>query len=288
MQRPVYRQPLSMTAILVAANVLIYFLFAFLSVAAPATADRLLATLELNPNQLAHGAVWQLLSFQFLHGGVFHLLVNCLMLYIFGRQVEILIGPRAMLGLYLTSGAIGGLLHCLLSWTFPGHFGMHPVVGASAGVFGLLAVFAVLNKDTQLTALIAFIIPVQMRAKTLLLIMLGITVLGLLNPRSNIAHAAHLGGMLVGIVYARYLLHPERFQFRLPKIRIDRVYSPATKSSSAEKDIDDFDEDGLPPDEFMRREVDPILDKILTHGLESLSERERKILERARQKVRQK
>jgi len=288
MQRPVGRQVLSMTAMLVAANVLTYLLFAFLSIAAPATAGRLLTIFELNPNQLFHGAVWQLLTFQFLHGGIFHLLVNCLMLYIFGRQVEILVGQRAMLGLYLTAGAIGGVLHCLLSWAFPRHFGMHPVVGASAGVFGLLAVFAVLNKETQLTALIAFIIPVQMRAKTLLLIMLGVTVLGLLNPQSNIAHTAHLGGMLVGIVYARYLLKPERFQFRLPKIRIVQVHPVTRKRSYSEGDVEELEEDQLPPDEFMRREVDPILDKILTHGLESLSERERKILERARQKVRQK
>ena len=104
----------------------------------------------------------------------------------------------------------------------------------------------------------------------------------------NIAHAAHLGGMLTGIVFVRYAIH---WHWHWPRLR--RTAEPAAApvgqaphraaalwgQSSARVDED------LPPEEFLSKAVDPILDKISAHGIQSLTERERRILETAREKM---
>ncbi len=92
---------------------------------------------------LQAGFMWQLLTFQFLHGGIFHLLLNCWGIYVFGYAVEETLGRRRMLEVYLLSGVAGGGIHVLGSLLFPSHFGAVtmfgvtnyvPMVGASAGL----------------------------------------------------------------------------------------------------------------------------------------------------------
>lgn len=244
--------------------------------------------LALHPADLLRGHIWQLLTFQLLHAGPLHLILNCAMLYMFGRAVETALGKARFLALYFGSGAAGGLLQSISSFAFPMHFGWGPVVGASAGVFGVIAAFAMLNRDTPITTLIALLLPVTMPAKYLLLAELVLAVVGMLQPGSSIAHAAHLGGMLAGIFYvklaARWRWHARTgrpsFRRRLRQL----VNVGARKSGFGEQRMPATSED-LPPDEFLEREVDPILDKISAHGIQSLTERERQILELARRKM---
>ncbi len=237
---------------------------------------------------LASGYFWQLITFQFLHSDIIHILINCVVLYFFGRSMEDYLGRSRFLKLYLLSGVIGGVLQILFGLAVP-MYRNQAVVGASAGVFGLVAAFAALFPEQPLTALIAFIIPVTMRAKYLLLIELLITLYGLLFPTSPVAHAAHLGGIITGIVYVRWGTRFEKFFRSLPHRKASikkekRITVPEVKTVKWEIDERAEDED-LPTEEFMRREVDPILDKIAAHGIQSLTEKERKILEAARQKM---
>src|SRR5216683_1609597 len=155
---------------------------------------------------LRHGYVWQLITYQFMHGGVIHLLLNCWALYVFGREVEEALGRKSFLTLYFSSGVIGGLLQSLGGVLFDGSFAA-PVVGASAGVFGLVAAFAMLYPERPLTILLFFIIPVNMRAKFLLLFSGLLALYGIVFPMDNVAHAAHFGGMLTGIGFVRYAIH---------------------------------------------------------------------------------
>ena len=164
---------------------------------------------------LSEGFLWQLLTFQFLHGGVLHLLLNCWGIYVFGHAVEQTLGRRRMLGVYLLSGVAGGGVHVLGSLLFPGHFGVNtafgsasyvPVVGASAGLFGLMAVFATLYPAADLKVLLLFVFPITVSARVLLGVCAGISVAGMLLTRSNVAHGAHLGGIIAGYVYVRYIL----------------------------------------------------------------------------------
>src|ERR1700722_20707883 len=95
----------------------------------------------LTGDGLEHGYVWQLVTYQFMHEGWFHLICNSWALYVFGRELESILGGRKYLALIFSSGIVGGVLQVSLGLVLPKMFG-GAVVGASAGVFGLLAAFA--------------------------------------------------------------------------------------------------------------------------------------------------
>jgi len=115
--------------------------------------------LALYPELLKQGHVYQLLTFQFLHGDLFHIIINCLMIWMIGKPIEEALGKRRMLSLYLISGIAGGVIQCAFAWTDINPTG--GVVGASAGVFGLIAAFAVLQWNREMTILLMFIIPIK-------------------------------------------------------------------------------------------------------------------------------
>lgn len=175
--------------------------------------------LGLSLNGLLEGFLWQLLTFQFLHGGIVHLLLNCWGIYVFGHGVEETLGRKRMLEFYVLSGAVGGGFHVLGSLFFPAHFGAvtmygvtsyGPVVGASAGMLGLLAALATLYPEEDLKVLLLFVYPITVSLKVLAGVMAGISALGIVMTSGRIAHGAHLGGMLTGFVYVRFFLRAER------------------------------------------------------------------------------
>jgi rhomboid family protein len=284
MRRPAFRPAWSATVVLLVANVVAFIiqnvLYSF-------TSFPVNAYLALSTEGLRHGFVWQLLTFQFMHGGWLHLLLNCWAIYVFGREVEATLGRKSFLALYFSSGVIGGLVQALAGALLGGAF-TAPMVGASAGAFGLVAAFAMMYPERPLMLLLFFIIPLNMRAKFLLLFCGLLTVFGLVFPMDNIAHAAHLGGMLTGIVFVRYAIHWHWQWPRLPRARRQPlrplVKVPRRTSTLWSQTKAAVDED-LPPDEFLSKAVDPILDKISAHGIQSLTERERRILETAREKM---
>jgi membrane associated rhomboid family serine protease len=163
--------------------------------------------LALSLDGLKRGYVWQLLTFQFLHAGWIHLILNCWALYMFGRDVESALGKARFLTLYFSSGVVGGLFQEFVALIWPQYFGSW-VVGASAGIFGVVSAFAMLFPERQLVMLLVFVIPINMRAKYLLLINLLLTALGISFPKSffggHVAHAAHLGGILTGLAFIRF------------------------------------------------------------------------------------
>ncbi len=242
----------------------------------------------LSIDGLKQGMIHQLLTFQFLHGGLLHLLCNLLVIYFFGRAMEESLGERGFLKLYFLSGTMGGLLQILMGVMFPNHFG-GAVLGASAGAFGLIAAFATRSPDQPITLLLFFILPVTFPAKVLLAIMAVIALFGIAVPNSSIAHAAHLGGMVTGILYIRWLARSGNSlvlwrPFR-PMARRREFAGTAPKRRPVWRQPAPPAAQDLPPDEFISQEVDPILDKISEKGIHSLTDRERQILEAARKKM---
>jgi membrane associated rhomboid family serine protease len=242
--------------------------------------------LVLSETGLKHGYVWQLLTFQFLHANFMHLLGNVIGLWCFAGAVETVLGKAGFLKLYLLSGVAGGLLNWILMALFPMHFG-GSVVGASAGIFGVIAAFAMI--DPEATILLNFFIPI--RAKYLLYIEGGIALFYTLLPSAGIAHAAHLGGMLFGVAYMKWDLNSWGSDFnwnffrRKPRQR-PRGSAPIPEGILAKlKRGSEPRGDAPPAQEFISSEVDPILDKISAHGIQSLTEKERKILQSARAKI---
>ena len=283
-QRPPAPWPLAYT--LMAVNVAVFVVQSFLDLYAifPFT-----DTFALSLKGLGRGWYWQLLTFQFLHGGLFHLLCNLIAIYFFGRAIEDVLGGRRMLRLYLASGAVGGLCQMLLAFAVPRHFG-GVVVGASAGAFGLVATFAMLFPDRILTLLLFFVLPVSLRARTLLWLSLALAVFGILVPGGIVADGAHLGGILTGVVYVHWILQGRGWRLRFsavrPLVRRPReLVKTASTGRSAWSDSPPHPNEDLPPEDFISREVDPILDKISKHGIHSLTPREREILEAARAKM---
>ena len=248
--------------------------------------------LALFPQRLQNGNVWELLSYQFLHGGLFHLLINCAMIWFAGRQIEEALGKAKFLVLYLVAGVFGGLLQCALSWS--GFLPPAGVVGASAGIFGLIAAFAMVYWERELTFLIMFVIPVRMKAKYLLIALAVIGVLGIISKEGGIAHGAHLGGMIWGVLFILLFIQGgtysgaepwwdrlrDRFSSgnRRKVVTIDGGARAYSRGQDKAEEVDEID--------FVESEVDPILDKISEKGIQSLTERERKILEQARKKMR--
>jgi membrane associated rhomboid family serine protease len=284
MRRPAFQFRWSATVALVVVNVVAFIIQSAVERFSNIPTN---AWFALSVEGLRHGFAWQLLTYQFMHGGVIHLLLNCWAIYIFGREVEETLGRLNFLTLYFTSGVIGGLFQALAGVLLGGAFAV-PTVGASAGAFGLVAAYATLYPERPLMMLLFFIIPVNMRAKFLLLFSGLLSVFGIVFHMDNIAHAAHLGGMLTGIVFVRYAIY---WHWQWPRLRQPRpqplrplVKAPLRASARWGQSAARVEED-LPADEFLSKAVDPILDKISAHGIQSLTDRERKILETAREKM---
>jgi membrane associated rhomboid family serine protease len=290
MRQPVYRDrlrlpPMSFTIALLIVNAIV-FLIECAVYGYPLRFPPVGSYFALSVEGLKHGYVWQLLTYQFMHAGLLHILLNGWAIYVFGRAIEETLGGRKFLTLFLTSGVIGGLFQTLAAWLWPEYFG-GPVVGASAGAFGLVAAFAVLFPERELTLLLFFIIPVRLTAKMLLIFSAVLAVIGIVFPADNIANAAHLGGMLTGVVFIRQFVQGRWWQWKFPARRVaprELVNVRAAKSGSWRSAAGKPDEEQS-ADEFLKSEVDPILDKISAHGIQSLTAREREILEKARARM---
>jgi membrane associated rhomboid family serine protease len=278
-------RPSRVTIKLIVVLIVAFLIQCVLTVYGSTNARLMLYDLSLSLEGLRAGKVWQLLTFQFLHAAPWpwHVLVNCFVLYGFGRSVEETLGAKKFLALYFLAGIIGGLLYVGLS-LLPLHAGGH-VVGASAGICGIVAIYCSLHPMRELTVFLYFI-PITIRAKYLLIALTIYSVFSIIFPYDGVAHAAHLGGIVVGIVYVRWREVWERWFQRWGRSSTRQREEELVRASRAQ---------GRPwrqvvtetePEDFMAKEVDPILDKISAHGIHSLTERERKILETARRKMR--
>ncbi|HEY5909195.1 MAG TPA: rhomboid family intramembrane serine protease [Verrucomicrobiae bacterium] len=279
MRRTPFSPRRSVTLTLVLVNVAVFFLQIGLTQFTTFPTEYYCA---LSLEGLTHGYLWQLLTYQFMHAGVVHIFFNCWAIYLFGRDVEEALGRNSFVALYLLSGVIGGLVQILAGLLLGGLFAAS-VVGASAAAFGLCAAFAMLFPDRII--LLFFVLPV--RAKYLLVGAVVLALLGTLRPGDGVAHAAHLGGILTGLGFTRYASHwdwhwPRWQRRRTPSRRLVKVTSITGGLWGKTRTAADED---LPPEEFLSREVDPILDKISAQGIQSLTARERRILEAARQKM---
>jgi len=255
-------------------------------------------SLGLTKEVFTAGHVWQLFTFQFLHGSLWHLFGNLLGLWFFGRFVENVLGISRFLIAYLGAGVVGGLLNAMLMALFSAHFNA-VVFGASAGVFGLFAIFARLESETEVR--LYFVLPV--RAKTLLIVFAAISAFFTVVPVAGdgVAHAAHLGGILAGLLWVKLGWHHEfiptpwealmsrlrKLHSRPPRPRRFELVRTAGRRNPNTRGKPVSPEE-LPPEDFISKEVDPILDKISAHGMESLTERERQILNAAPRKIEKK
>src|SRR5579859_3897372 len=143
---------------------------------------------------------WQLVTYSFLHGGLMHVGFNMFALWMFGAEVERVWGPRRMAMAYFASVVSGAVAQLLVGGLFVATGG--PVIGASAGVFGILLAYALIFPNRTIVLLIPPI-PMPARVFVLLYAMLEL-VLGVTGTQAGVAHFAHLGGLLGGWLVYKY------------------------------------------------------------------------------------
>jgi membrane associated rhomboid family serine protease len=149
--------------------------------------------------------VWQLFTYLFLHGGIWHLIFNMLTLWMFGSPLERDWGTRRFLKYYFICGVGAGLFDLFLNILF-GHWNS-TTIGASGAIYGLLVGFGVLYPNQ--TVLMNFLFPIK--AKYMVMIYAGVELLMSMGVNSGVSNIAHLGGMVVGFVYLKS---------RLPGLRV--------------------------------------------------------------------
>jgi membrane associated rhomboid family serine protease len=159
--------------------------------------------------------IWQLFTYQFLHGGLFHLLFNMLALWMFGCDLERRWGSIFFLKYFFVSAVGGGLLNTLI---VPNQ--MAPSIGASGGIYGILLAYALIYPNQ--IVYFYFLFPIKM--KHFVWIIGAITFYSsITSGQSGIAHLAHLGGMLFGYVYLRGGNPWERFKLFRDRRRLARL-----------------------------------------------------------------
>jgi membrane associated rhomboid family serine protease len=187
------------------------FLFQYVAQAlAHVRIDRLFG---LVPYDVTHHLfLWQLVTYMFLHGGIWHIGFNMLALWMFGTELESLWGTNRFTRFYFITGIGAAISSTLVQWN-----SFIPTIGASGAIYGLLAAYGILFPDR--TILLYFVIPIKAKYFVILMGLLAfwssVTATG-----SGVAHVAHLGGMLFGWLYLKYGWGGQgpRIRFRLPSI----------------------------------------------------------------------
>ena len=233
---------------------------------------------------------WQLITYQFMHANLMHLVYNMFALWMFGMEVEHVWGSRRFLLFYLTCGVFAGLSQLVFaplleptSVISPGGYGI-PTVGASGAVFAVLVAFAMLFPDRYI--FLYFLIPIKAKYFIIVMIALGIYSIG---DQSMVANLAHLGGAAAGFVYVFYTSRRYPFQGAIDRIGW-WINARRYRRSEQVEDVRDakvFDITEAPKTEeqLNQMKIDEILDKISRGGYQSLSEEEKRILFEASKKL---
>ena len=184
------------TTLLIVANVAIFFL--------QQIAPGLIFPFALWPFGSAQAggasfAPWQLVTYSFLHGNVMHIVFNMFALWMFGRDLEGLMGARRFLVYYFTC-VVGAAVVQLIVAAVQG--GVYPTLGASGGIFGILLAYGMAFPNRMIILLFP---PIPMKAKYFV-VLYGLfeLYLGIAGSAPGVAHFAHLGGMLFGFLLLQY------------------------------------------------------------------------------------
>ena len=247
--------------------------------------DRLI----LDPKLVLHGEVWRLLTHAFLHSynSWAHIVINMVVLWWAGSQIEEIYGPREFLALYLVAAAFAGLIQFLTVLPMPQPY--PAALGASGAIAAVVVLFACHYPNRQI--LLFFIIPMPIWLLAVLFVGRDLFTF-LLKEETGIAVGAHLGGALFGFLY--YKLHwrilnlwPDFKSWRTrrgrPQLRVyheDEPPAPAPVGVAAPASTD--------LDEHLEAKLDAVLEKMSLVGKENLTESERQILLKASEIYRKK
>jgi membrane associated rhomboid family serine protease len=201
--------------------------------------------------------LYQIFTYMFLHstGHIFHLIFNMFILWMFGTEIEYGWGSKSFARYYLLAGLSGAILTLIM---FSSQLG--PTIGASGAIYGVLVAYWLMFPNRKLY--IYFLFPVKVKWA-----IPGMMILSFLLSGGGVAHMAHLGGALFGLVYLKFDWHWLGLGRRIKTLRHRRQEAKLEKNRQKAEDV-------------MKR-VDSILDKINEVGMENLTPEERRFLDEA-------
>ncbi len=190
-----------LTKRLVLANLVVFFFLLVLGAVNRSAGNFIYLLLALTPRAVVHGYVWQLVTYAFVHRGILEILFNALSLWFIASYIEEVKGSRWLMEIYFLAVIGGALIATALSFApIPRLSSLDYASGAQAGIFGLLAAFAVLFGEQQF---FLFPLPIGIKAKYLVLIYLLIAIASLFGGGSILPLVVYLAGGLLGFLYAR-------------------------------------------------------------------------------------
>lgn len=227
---------------------------------------------------------WTLITYMFMHAGIWHLLGNMLWLYWFGRLFLYFFSSKHLRGLYIVGGLLGGLLYIVAYNALPifeGHLYSATLVGASASVLAIAIATAVREPEYQINLM--FIGPVRLKYFALFIVLFDILYVGSNNAGG---HIAHLGGALAGWWFASGISRGYDIT-RWANVCIDAIAGlfskrerkprkPKMKVHTSNSRTADYEYNARK--KAQSDEVDRILDKLKQSGYSSLSEEEKRRL----------
>jgi len=212
----------------------------------------------LNPPDVIYRFhIWQLVTYLFLHGGFWHIFFNMFILWMFGSELEREWGTKEFLKYYFITGIGAGVFNLLLSNA--------PTIGASGAVYGVMLAYALRYPDRLVY--IYFLFPVKVKYLMGFLFLVSFfSTFG--SSGDGIAHAAHLGGIIVGFVYLKHWIILYKIKSFFGDISIKKQDSNLK-----------YTKGGDDKTEYYRRVIDELLDKINRVGYLNLTEDEKRLLE---------
>lgn len=217
------------------------------------------------PSAVYGGHFYEFITFQFFHANLFHLFMNCMGLYFFGPWIERYLGSKLFSVFYLVCGVGGGLAFWLLTLTgiLPSGDALRPLVGASAGIYGILIAVALIAPNARVMLVFP---PVELSMRTVAIGVVAIAV-GAIVFRiggNEGGEAGHLGGAFVGFLLMK--LHGLQQAGFIGKRKRKRTDIPPKIRPRTMVDL------------HSQTEIDAILDKISRDGFQSITDEERELL----------
>jgi len=281
MKKTFSTQHRSVVEILIAVLIFCFLVNSVISVFSTTINNFIFENLYFSSNAISSFLLWTPFTYSFFHDGPFHLIFNLLGLYFIGRAVEFDIGKTNFIYLLCIGSAIGAFFW--LSFNNSGEF----LLGSSSMVMACLSIYCLKQPDNPITLLLFFVLPCKVKPRWILIGVLSIEVYGFLfneiSSSSDIAHSAHLGGLLAGSLVFYFLRQGRNF----PSFVFDISNSkfPSEKSGSPTVDNSDFKINFSTTSE-LQKEVDRILDKINESGFGSLTSKEKITLDKAKSLLR--
>jgi membrane associated rhomboid family serine protease len=233
--------------------------------------------LPLSLRGLREGYLWQPVTHMFMHGDIWHIFCNGIVLFFMGRPIERSYGGGRLLAIFFISGLMGAAF-----WLFFHRQIYGVLLGASAGCLGLFSYFCLVQENRPLYFLLFFIIPVKLKPRVLLGIAGGLEAFCFFTQElggGTVANSAHLGGILGGCMCYFF------YQYRRKYVRIFQE-KLGRKSRSTHAMYGDNYKLYITSHSARRSEVDRILDKINESGFKSLTEAEKNTLNAAKHLMR--